>query len=247
MGETTLTITDGTKDRLEDHRHDEHDSWSETLDGMMEMLPSIESFNEGCRNCEEEPFMDVPPEEYGGVVRWFKTEVEGNDVFGMNYYCSPECANEVAEEMEKYVPENPDEVVVGGLSELRTSVYGASFYLDRDRMEVGVPVPGAFGGESSHGTEYDYIGEPVYVYHDGDFRHTGVIEEIIHEEAHTALLLGRNIEVEMLNHPDDERREEYEEQHAKWTEAECASCGSELRFMVEEPPEECPECEAAEW
>jgi hypothetical protein len=75
---------------------------------------------------------------------------------------------------------------------------------------VGIPVPGAFAGTTSHGDEYAYIGEPVYVKNEGDWIQSGVVEDIYHEEAYTALMLGHDYEVEMSNHPDEGRRAAHE-------------------------------------
>jgi len=247
MGNTTLTISEDTKERLQDHRADEHYSWDEMLDGMMEVLPAVEEVEDGCSHCDDPQFYGGTVEDTGGVVQFFHTEFEDNDIYGTRYFCSTECAHEAQEEVNAMVPEEPEEVLVGGKSEMRASFEGASFYLDRDTREVGIPVPGAFAGGDSHGNEYDYEGEPVYVRNEGKVVQKGVIEDIIHEETHTTLLLGRSIETEMLNHPNAERREEYKEQHEKQEHNECAQCGTEFQYPTKEPPEECPDCGAEEW
>ncbi len=247
-GYTSVSIERESKEELRDHRHPDHDNWDDTLTGMLGILPTIEDMQDGCANCGQEPFSNGPPEEQGGVIQWWSTEYEGSTILGSAYFCSPDCAAESEEERQNHIPEEPDEVIVGGKSEIRTTLEHASFYMDGETMEVGMPIPGAFDGSSSHGTEYNYVGEPVYVYHEGQYRQQGVIEEIIHEDHFTTLLLERgDYETVMLNHPDEERREQYKEQHAKWTGEDCAACGEEVRFMVEDPPETCPHCDAEEW
>lgn len=251
MGETTLPIRDDTKNRLEDHRSPGHDSWDDTLNALMTLVPSVDELREGCAldGCDNTPRIeDGEFEKSNGTIRfWYATPKNGSAVFGANYYCSAECAMEAAEEQNAYVPENPDKVVVGGRSEMRTEFKDATFYLDGGTMEVGLSIPGAFSGTDSHGGEYEYEGEPVYIYNEGGWRHSGVIEEIAHEETWTGLILGYDAEVTGLNHPDETRREEYKERHAKWTGSECAQCGESFRYTVEDPPDECPHCGAEEW
>lgn len=204
MGETSLTISDEIKERLENYRHEDHESWNEVLDSFMTVLPTQEELEDGCINCGKERFLDAPIQEVGGFVQWMHAEYDGQDIYGSNYYCSPECAHEVQEEVDSYVPENPDLVVVGGKDEMRTEFEGATFYLDRDTMEVGIPLPGAFGGSDSHGNTYEYEGEPVYIKNEGQWVQKGVIENIIHEETHTALILEHEFNVTEEYHPDKE-------------------------------------------
>lgn len=242
MGRTTLSIDEQTKERLDLYRHPDHNSWAEQLNGMMEMLPSIEDIQEdGCVNCGETPHRDAPTEDIGGVVRFFYARQE--DLYGANYFCCPECAKETTDKVQAQIPREPDLVVVGGHEELRTEFTGATFYFDGRDRQVGLDIPGAFGGTDSFGEEYDYIGEPVYLKNEGQWVQKGVIEDIYHEETHTGLDLGYDMETTMLNHPDEEAREEYKEQHCEWADYECPSCESELRVIVEELPDVCPECD----
>lgn len=247
MGETTLTIGEDTKGLLKDYRAAEHESWSDTLTGMMKVAPSVETVEDGCEHCDDSHFYAGTVEETGGVVQFFHTEYEGEDIYGSRYFCSTECANEAQEEVNAMVPEEPDEVLVGGKSEMRASFEDASFYIDRNTKEVGIPVPGAFAGTDSHGNEYDYEGEPVYVRNEGAIVQKGVIEDIIHEETHTALMVGHSIETVMLNHPNEEKREEYKEDHQKQERNECGQCGTEFQYPAKNPPEECPDCGVEEW
>lgn len=192
MAETTLPISQETKDELDEYRHPKHDSYDDVLSGMMTVLPTLEELHEGCDNaeCDEKPWGDPPWEEVNGVLALIYDE-DVMDSGHTNYYHRESCLREVRDRMEHYVPENPDEVVVGGDDALQTRVEGTSFYAGGDRREVALDVPGAFGGTSSHGNEYEYAGEPVWVVNDGEVVQKGKIDEIIHEEAHTVLILSR--------------------------------------------------------
>lgn len=253
MGETTsISVHPDTKQQLEnDHRADGHHSWDDVLTGMMRMLPTVEDILEsGCayHDCDKQFFSPSTPEDKGGTIQFFHAEVppDDHDVYGATYFCSPEHAAAAQEEMSKYVPEHPDEVVVGGADAMRTTIEGARFFLDYDTMEVGIDAPGAFVGEDSYGNEYDYVGEPVYVIEDGQVRQHGVIDDIIHEEVHTALILGRgDRSTVMLNHPDDERRQSFIEDYCHWYDQDCPECGAEVRVHEAMDAEiECGECGA---
>lgn len=247
MGETTLTIDELTRERLDIHRADAHDSWDETLDSLMEVMPTPGDVREGCTNCDTELRWEGTVEDTGGCIVFFRAEYDDNTMYGSNYYCSAECAHEAQQEAQKYVPERPDRVLVGGKGEPQTGFGDASFYLDGEVREVSLNLPGAFAGTDSHGNEYDYFGEPVYVENEGQWVQSGVIEDIIHEESHTALLLGHDHETEMLLHPDEEKRADYRERHEKRESDECAVCGAEFSYPVKDAPEECPECGDEEW
>jgi hypothetical protein len=208
MGDTSITVGEDTKERLGDHRAPTHDSWSDVLDGMMEILPTVQDVEEGCEHCGEVRPHGRAVEDAGGAVQFFHAEYEDNDVYGSRYFCSAECAHDAQQEVEAMVPSEPDEVLVGGDAEPQAHVEGAVFYIDGHTREVSLPTPGAFGGTDSHGNEYDYEGEPVYIRNNGDIVQDGVVDDIIHEDAATALLLGRDHETVMSNHPDDEKREE---------------------------------------
>jgi len=244
---TTLSVEPETLEQLEEYRAEDHHSWDDVVSGMMKMLPTFREVRDGCVYCDDDRIYNGTPEDTGGVVQFFHTSYNDSDVYGSNYFCSPECAHEAQQEVEEYVPETPDKVLVGGKSEMRAEFVGATFYLDGERMEVSVSVPGAFAGSDSHGNDYDYHGEPVYIYNEGRVVQKGVIEDIIHEETHTALILGHDRATVMLNHPNDKKRVEYEEVHANWTDAECYACGTTFKFTVGDPPEECPNCGFAEW
>jgi predicted Zn-ribbon and HTH transcriptional regulator len=242
-----MTVREETLERAKDHRGEAHESWDDALNGMMDMLPEAESIQSGCDfvDCDESHIYSGKPEETGGVIQFFYSEE--HDLHGVRYFCSPECAKRAQERVNSRMPRNPDEVIVGGRGELRTSFGDATYDFEGRNHSVLIPVPGAFGGESSHDRDYDYVGEPLYIKNDGDIVQMYAIEEVIHEETSTILVLGKDYEVQMLNHPDDAQRELYEEEHAKIEEGECASCGWRFHYKVKEPPEECPSCGAEEW
>jgi hypothetical protein len=86
--------------------------------------------------------------------------------------------------------EEPDEVRVGGDVAGEATVEGAEFYIDGDHREVVIDVPGAFEGQSSDGHKYRYVEEPVEIVNDGEVVQSGVVDDIIHEETKTILILG---------------------------------------------------------
>lgn len=233
MDETSLTIRESVKNRLEGHRHDSHGSWSEQLEGMMEMLPTIEEiYEDGCANCGEKPYHpDWPPEKNGGVIRFFHSEFEGQDVFVSTYFCSIECANETQEEIDRQFPEEPDLVVVGGKEQLRAESSDCSFYFTGDVMQITLSIPGAFEG---------YEDEPVFIKNADQWVQTGTVGQVIHEEAHTTLDLSQAVNSARLYHPDDETRQEAIESYCHWYKQTCPECGEELR--VSEAMDETIKC-----
>lgn len=212
MGTTTLSLDDDTKERLKEYRTPHHESWDHLLNGMMNILPTVGEVKEEIEAAEYRSF-EGTLERTGGVIQFFNREVGAKRRFHSTYYPDLETAAEQYEKHEEMLPREPDKVIVGGADEMRTEVEGATFRAAEDGMSVGITIPGAFGGVSSHGNEYDYIGEPVYIWNAGRVVQKGVIEDIIHEEAYTGLKLGHNHSKVMLHHPDDEEREEYKQEH----------------------------------
>jgi len=211
MGDTSLTVDADTKQRLsDDYRSPEHDSWTEFFNGLMEMLPTREEMEEcSYGDCDRNLWRSGPVEDWGGVIQWFAAEHNGSTIYGNAYFCSPEHAEAAQEEVRQMVPTNPALVRVGGHEELSTEFTGAEYYLDGEHKELSIPMPGAFGGSDSHGNDYDYTGEPVYLQNDrGEWVASAVVDEIIHEEAHTALILGSNLSVEKGHHPDADAESE---------------------------------------
>jgi rRNA maturation protein Nop10 len=203
MSDTTITLDSEVKQRLSLYRHPRHDSWNDTLESLMMRLPTMEDIDDGCPNCGRHVESDLAPEETHGVSHWFSyPSGDGNRGCHANYCCSPECAGELAEDMQSYVPENPDLVVIGGHEQPRVEFSGANFYLDGETREVGIPLPGAFSGTDSYGEyEYEYVGEPVYIRNDEKWVQSGVVSDIIHQEGYTTLLLGYDCDVVEENRP----------------------------------------------
>jgi hypothetical protein len=226
---TTISLDWDVKERLgENYRHDKHRTWTEWCEAVMRILPPLDEFE--CVNCGEEPWnTEVPTEEYGGVIRWFKAEYDDQEFWNSNWYCSAECLEEMEDDIQRQVPEMPDRVLVGGADEIRCGIEGARFMIDGEQQSVTVGTPGALSGTSVGGREYDYVGEPVYIKNRGEVVQHGVVDDIIHEEAHTVIILGHDHATELLNHPDEQKREEYEEMHAEWYNSDCPECGAELR------------------
>lgn len=210
MSDTTLTIDAAIKDRLERHRHDDHDSWTEVLESMMAVLPTYETIQDGCQYCGEELPDDVPIDEAHGALHWFQ-HPESIDGLGTTWCCSRECLAAVQAEVERQLPREPDAIRVGGHDHPPVEVEsGLSFLIDGFTKEVGIDIPGAFAAPDGG---WDYHGEPLYIKNQGEWVHSGVVEDVMHEESHTAILLGNDIEVEMSNHPDERKREEWHAEH----------------------------------
>jgi len=208
---TSLTVDKETLERLREYRTDDHYTWDEAINDLLHTVPSAKKLREGCDQCGERILRNRRRSDSHTVVESYTVDEGGEQFHVGRLYCCIDCARQANEEANAWVPENPEKVTVGGKSETRAEVEDATFYLDRDRMEVGIPVPGAFGG----GDEYDYEGEPVYVHNKGRVVQKGVIENIIHEETHTALILGHGHETVMRHHPNEEKREEWAEKQAE--------------------------------
>lgn len=246
MGKTSLPATEATRERIERYRVAEHDSIDDVLNDMMNRLPTVEEMREGCVQCGEG---ELPggktPDEWGGIAHSFSHEISGSREYYSNYFCSPECAQEFQEEAQRYVPEEPDLVVIGGKDEMRFEVEGARFHIDETDRSVGFDIPGALTGTDSHGNEFDYVGEPVYIKNDGEWVQSGIAADIINEETWTAVPLEKDFSAERLHHPDDEIREQFLEERVEHYTAPCPQCGEDLRFHTEmDDTVECDECEA---
>lgn len=245
--ETSIGLSQETRDRLDEYRGPGHASMEDVIWGLMTIVPPADDIldAEACswEDCENPLWVPDRPEWRGGVIRWWASEEDEGWITGKAYYCSPEHAAKDQEKIDEMMPTDPDTVIVGGHGEHRVEIEGARFHFADEPKEIAFDVPGAFEGETRHGGEYEYVGEPVYVFNAGHVRHTGVIEEIVHEEAITAFHLGRDVPVEMSNHPEDDRREEWLESYHHWYEQPCPECGETLHLhegmddMVE-----CVEC-----
>jgi hypothetical protein len=241
---TTISVSHDTKDRFEQHRHADHNNADEALDSLLTVVPTPGEIQEGCTNCGKPPLDDGPIDQHDGVIHHFRVDYDGHTFTGMNWFCSAECAKETQEEVQARIPENPDLVTVGGDEEPRVELADTSFYLDGKTKEVHLDVPGAFTGTPNGGGEYAYHGEPVYIHNQGQVVQHGCIEDIIHEEGHTGLMLGTgDTATLMLNHPNKKKRLEYEEQHVEWLGAQCPDCGTEMRYPETADAVPCPECD----
>lgn len=187
---TTIGISDETREQLDEYRAPGHETWEDVLCGLMRMVPPVDDIEAGCAQCGATPVYDGYIENVSGVIQWL--HIDSYDMYHSEYFCSPVCAREATEERQKYIPEYPDRVHVGGYERPRASFEGARFYIDGETREVAIDVPGAFSS---------YAGEPVYISNEGEIVQDGVVEEIIHEDAHTVLLLGRNQDVVETCHP----------------------------------------------
>lgn len=218
---TSVTLEDITKERLEQYRTPDHDNYSETLESLFTVVPTpTEMLADGCVECDDSPYMHGTDgqsvDDIGGVTFTFTADAGGGrEITDSLYFCSPECLREHRDRGEKYVPDEPDLVRVGGADELPVELDSAGFGIDGESMWVTIDAPGAFRGESTAvDVEFDYEGEPIYVRNGDDWVQEGVVEEIHHEETRTTLSMCRDdYETMMLNHPDDERREKYKEDH----------------------------------
>jgi hypothetical protein len=194
---TTISIDGNAKESLESFRHPSHENWTDTVEAILRVLPTPEEIREnGCANeeCEMKTRLphDAPIDETGGVIRWFSQEFEGEVIVNTDWFCSAGCAEETQVRVEEMAGHDPDHVFVGGAEEMQVALEDADFYIDGQTREVCVDVPGAFAGESYHGHEYEYEGEPVYVYNSGTAVQRGVVGDIIHEETRTIILLDHD-------------------------------------------------------
>lgn len=206
---TTLTIPDGVKEEFEQFRVPEHDNQGDVLESLISATPTpAEILSEGCANCGESKVRDenAPIDKISGVTQVFTFDPPAHDkldhtVTGMNWFCTVSCAAEFQEEVNRKVPDAPDIVVVGGRKETKAKLYGATFL--PENPSVSIDAPGAFNGTPTNSEkEYDYIGEPVYIGNDDEWVQEYVVEDIFHEESHTALQLKYDTTVTDENRPD---------------------------------------------
>lgn len=240
MGEqnASLAVKQSTKDDLDkEYYGPEYPSQDVLVKGMMAALPTQEQIEEGCYQCDK-PFHTTKFEELNAVIHTFYSEE--HDHRATRIFCSESCFHEARESERADFPHHPQKVVVGGKDELRAVIGDAEFIIDGNRMEVSIDVPAAFSGTDSHGDEYDYEGEPVFIQNDGDeWVQDGLVDDIINEEAHTALVLdpahAENLEP---HHPDPEVREDFFENSIV-----CPECERRYRYYDEDNlPFDCVDC-----
>lgn len=254
--ETSIGMSQETRDQLDRHRAPGHASMDDVLEGMMKMLPTAdEILEDGCtyHDCPYDRLPAQRPEDVGGVIQFFHTTLPPNDqeLWDANYFCSIECLAESQAEVEEAAAVEPDRLIIGGMDELRMEVATDGLRLFHEGeaaaegrgKEIGIPVPLDLVGEDRHGNEYDYHGEPIYIENAGQVRFSGVIDDIIREETHTAVYMGTDRGIEMAYHPDDERREKMLDGYCHWYDQECPACGETLRVNESMEGEiECGEC-----
>jgi hypothetical protein len=247
MVTTTLSLNEDLKERLEQYRHGSHDSWNDTISGILDVLPDEEDVHEtGCVYCGEVHHGGGAIEDRTFFLSRFVAEdpvEEGTTTFrASNYFCSLECARKQREETDHLLPRNPDRVHVGGDEQPRAILGGGELYVTTSVKELMFDIPGALDGTSDHGHEYDYVGEPVYLKNNQEWVKSFTIEDLTHEDSKTVLTLTRDTATEKLNHPDDAVRDAYVGKHAKWFTAECPDCGERLRSHEGAGEQACPEC-----
>lgn len=246
-GHTTVTLQDAEREQLAEYEHGDHYRVGEAVDMLMSLVPSPDKIrDDGCRNCGTPPAND-PLDKQNGIIMHEYTYLQDRDEpwqFAY-WFCSLECAHEWDEERRNMVPHNPDKVVVGGRDEFRTTMHDATFHMDEQTKQVGFDVPGAFTGEAQHSGEYAYIGEPVWVYADGKVRQAGVIQEIIHEEAHTTLDLDWSYAVPQAYHPDESVVAEFFDEYRVGTHDGCGGLVSQPLETEDEVPLRCEACNDA--
>lgn len=236
MDITTLSVDESTREQFKAHRHDAHHNEDEVLKSMMAVLPTYKQLREdGCVNCGNPPIHDAPLDRSGGVIEYFRHTDTDYDAFYANWYCSHECFIEQREEINHQFPRHPDAVVVGGMDELRFAIEGNSELIITGPPSVTFDHPVALD---------DYVGEPIYIYHRGQWGHHGVIDDVFHEEAHTSVNItpgGDNRD--RFYHPDDDERESYREGHSMWYDADCPACGTKNRVDEGTETQVCPDCD----
>lgn len=237
MGTTTIPVSEDVKERLEHHRFDGHNSWDDVLIGMMEMLPDKTSVeDEGCINCNSNIFGDTL-EESGGLVNFYRFEDRGVEYTCTNYFCSPDCFMEFQNEIDKQLPTYPDRVTIGGRKFNRCEIQSPHLICDGKSFDLTVDAPFAFMSDNS-----SYEGEPVYVWHEGKYRLSGVVTKIIHEFGSTTLRFAPDFAVTEQLHPDDEKQDGSVEHFCKhdYEKKECSTKGAPV--YIEDERELCPLC-----
>jgi hypothetical protein len=211
---------------------------------MMNVLPTVSDRTDGCQVCAQTPLPDEPIDESIGVVRWYQDDTGTARYYRSNYYCSGDCFDTILDKIEKYIPQDPDLVRVGGRVLPETKLQDCSFLHAADQMEVTVPVPGGFTGVSkTDESEYNYLGEPVHVKNEGDWIQSGIIKDVLHEDHQTTLVLESKFHIEQLTHPESRVREEHRQNAPSDVELDCETCGKTLIQSPSDKYETCPFCE----
>lgn len=256
MGRTSLPATDEVREAVEDVSLPGHDTIPETILDLTRIVPDADDFNGGCQGpgCERTPHGDegYADSQYIFIPFVREWEAGGNSgtARGVMFFCSPSCYDAHREQVNTQLPSEPDMVKIGGRAEWDVEFHNASYTIDGDTHEIGIPIPGALSGSDSRGNEYEYEGEPVFIMDDdAGVVQEYVVDEVIHEEGHTAVLLGNDHTITALNHPDRDVRAEYRnsESREEWPQKVCTECDSLVPVNPEDPREECPCCGSTDW
>lgn len=246
MGKTSLPTSESVKERFGNrHRHPMHASWNDVLESVMAIMPSYDELEDGCAYCGDPPFENGKIEETSGVIHYTKLPEEHGGGLTTSWLCSLECAAKAHEHRQTQLPREPDLIRVGGDNVPAVEVTDhLTLHFSAENREVGIGLPGLFASGEDPESTYDYVGEPVYIKNRGKWVQDGVIEDIMHEEDHTALVLGYGHWPDIaLNHPDRERREQYRQKHAPHFTQDCPHCETEIRLHGGLPDAiDCPEC-----
>lgn len=247
MSNRTITIPDEVRERLEEHRHPEHNTWGDTLEGLMAVAPSVEELEEdGCARCGERLHGSGPIEKRTAYIHSFHHSAQGVESTYSSAYCSRECLVLAREKADKYGSCDPDKVVAGGVSQYRVEFEAGHFHIDGHTKSFGIEIPGAFTGSPDHSDEeYAYVGEPIYIKNWGEWVHAGVISDIIHEEGSTTVEMEADFAYTNAHHPDPGQRDKAFVDFQRRGHADCPGCETPVGFPAAEPKSKCPDCGAS--
>jgi hypothetical protein len=214
MGKTTIALDDATKDELDAYQVGDHDSANDTLRALLNLIPHPEDmYDKGCANpeCGKTLPSGTSADRYDLTIEHMNLDpVNAPPINQSNFFCSPGCAVELQEHSQEQAPSDPDKVIVGGHDEMRFEFGGARYRIDGHTEEVSLGIPGALTGQDSHGYEFDYEGEPVYIHNAGRVVQMGIVDEVINEESHTAIIMGHgNLDMQYEHHPNEAKAQEY--------------------------------------
>lgn len=211
---TTITVSEDTLEQLDDYKFAPDQSREDILEMMMTIVPSVVQVEDGCDVCGDTPIGDGPIHERYGGVHWFTHEHHGGETIITGFFCSRSCAHELEEKVRHRLPENPDLVRIGGHEAPIVKIaHEVEFRLEGDGQKslmIGLPCLEAHLEEES-----TWFGEPVYIKHQGEWVQHGVITRMEGDGEATYMDIGVNFHVSMPNHPDDAKREEWEEVRAE--------------------------------
>lgn len=236
MGDTTLTIDEDVKERLDEYRFPTQESWNEWLEWAMAVLPTPEEFSSGCDHCDLGFDDQFRPQESSFIIEhYYMDDTPAGSVSGQSLWATKECVREVQDSIDHQFPSDPDTVRVGGMERFVSEFGDARFFLDGKTKQVTIGVPNAFND--------GYVGEPLYIEDRGEWTNSFTITDIYHEEGTTTLELGMDHSVESLHHPDEDKATDFAQTYSPWAHIECGGCDNPLDICLSKLPAECPECE----